>query len=73
MSTAQNIRRMASLEMKRASQSERWQSLGSSESSRESELNLKQFNPVAFWCLKRENKPRIWFINLVLWPYPFMY
>lgn len=32
---------------------------------------LQDFQPVAFFFLRRERLPRRWFIRLVTWPYPF--
>ena len=33
---------------------------------------LDNFNPVVFYFFKRENLPRLFFINLVSWPYPLI-
>ena len=72
--TPQSVRRDVSLEISNVSQSDRRQRPCSSASSRLSfrqpELNMEHFQPVVFCCLKRENKPRIWFIKLMSWPYP---
>ena len=32
---------------------------------------FQEFQPVAFFILHREQRPRRWFIRLVTWPYPF--
>lgn len=32
---------------------------------------FQDFQPVAFFFLHREKRPRRWFIRLVTWPYPF--
>lgn len=34
---------------------------------------LQQFQPVAFYFLKRDKLPRLLFVKLVSWPYPFMH
>lgn len=32
---------------------------------------FKDFQPVAFFVLHRQQLPRRWFIRVVTWPYPF--
>ena len=65
----------AALEMPRDGRYEKRRRPASSVSSklsiRQPDVDLEQFQPVAFCCLKRDSKPRIWFINLMSWPYPF--
>lgn len=34
---------------------------------------IDQFQPVAFCYLRRESKPRVWFIKLICWPYPLIF
>lgn len=41
-------------------------------SSRLRDADMDEFKPVAFYCLRRESRPRVWFINLMCSPYPFL-
>ena len=75
-SSQPDVKHDTTLEMPGQTPSERRQRPRSSVSSklsfRQPEVDLEEFQPKAFFCLKRESKPRIWFIKLMCWPYPFM-
>ena len=72
-SSQTDVKHDTTLEMPGQAVSERRQRPRSSISSRLSfrppEVDLEQFQPKAFFCLKRESKPRIWFIKLMSWPW----
>ncbi len=72
----QTVRRDTALEMSGLDTSERRQRPSSSGSSkfsfRQPNVDLEQFQPIAFCCLKKESRPRIWFIKLMSWPYPLI-
>jgi hypothetical protein len=70
-----DVKHDTALEMPHQGPSERRQrpsSVSSKFSLRPPDVDLEQFQPLAFFCLKRESKPRIWFIKLMSWPYPLI-
>lgn len=71
------MRRETTLEMPGSGPSERRHrrpasSVSSRFSLRQPDVDLEQFQPVAFFFLRRESKPRLWFIKLMSWPYPLL-